>query len=220
MYCPHCDAPRPNDIMRCSICGGELAPLSARKKGRLWPPAVLLAVMLLVGVYVFVITRTPSSQTPWFTVEDGVLFFDQSQYTGGTELEIPATVNGQTVTAIGAQAFQDCDFIEELTLPDTLRTIQYDAFRNCDGLRGVKLPESLTVIEDRAFYGCDELEAIYVPENTHTVQQDAFSGCPRLIHIFYTGTTADWEALYPQTITNHTLIYTVSGPDAERYQIP
>ncbi len=194
MFCPKCNAPRPNDIMRCSVCGSELVPLSQPKKGRLWPPALLLAVMLLVGVAVFLMTRAPSSQTPWFTVEDGVLSFDQARYTGGSVLEIPATVDGQTVTAIGTGAFQDCD---------------------C--LRGIKLPESLTVIEDRAFYNCDKLEAIYVPGNTHTIQQDAFSGCERLIHIFYAGDLKDWQALYPQTITKETQIYTVSGPDAQEY---
>lgn len=216
MYCPKCDMPRPNDVRFCKECGTALI---MPKKGKLWPPMIIMVCMLLIGTIVFVATRTTGPVTPWFTIEDGVLYYDDTLYTGSSVLQIPATVDGQTVEQIGPDSFRDCDTITEVILPDTVHTIQAGAFQDCDALVCVKFPESLVSIEENAFYGCGDLEAIYIPEAVQTIGQDAFSRCISLEHIFFVGDASDWKDLYPQTINAATQIYTVSGPDATGYTV-
>lgn len=219
MYCPQCNMPRPNGVNFCHRCGTPLAT-TAPKKGKLWPPIVFMVVMLVVGSIIFAVTVTPTPQpsdTPWFAIKDGTLSFDPDLYTGGPQLEIPETVNGQTVTALSDECFANCDELETVILPDTLLSIGDQAFMGCDNLHGIKLTEQITSIGSEAFYNCSSLEAIYIPESVESVGIHAFSACLRLEHIFFAGDLTAWMELYPQYISNDTQIYAVSGPDADSY---
>lgn len=212
--------PRPNDTYFCSQCGTQLVPPPPRKKGKLWPPIFFMTLMMAVGIAIFIVTgsdATSPSATPWFSVEDGILYFDNELYTGDGQLEIPATVNGQQVTALSDGCFQDCDVLESVTLPDTLVSIGNRSFQNCDNLRGIKLTENVESIGPEAFYSCSSLEAIYIPESVGSIGINAFSACFQLKHVFFTGDREDWTALYPQYISRDTQIYSVSGPDADSY---
>ena len=219
MYCSNCNMPRPNDPCFCSECGTPLIAPPARKKGKIWPPILFMVVMLTVGSVLFALTKTdtPTSKTPWFTIEDGVLYFNPEKYTGGPTVKIPATVNGETVTTLSAGCFQNCDDLVFVELPDTLTAIGGNAFSNCDKLRGVKLPENVRRIGSRAFANCGSLEAIYVPKAVTAIGTDAFLGCDSLQHIFFVGNHLQWSTLYPDRINSMTEIYTVSGPDAETF---
>lgn len=221
MYCPKCAMPRPNDPTFCSECGSALIAPPKPKKGKLWPPILFLAVMFTVGCVVFALTWSADGDdppaAPWFSIEDGTLYFDPSLYTGSGDLVAPETLNGQKVTALADSCFYDCDVITSVTLPETLTAIGDNAFTDCDGLRGIKLPESVTVIGDDAFYSCGSLEAIYIPGSVRTVGSDAFSHCGQLRHIFFVGDRSDWNQLYPQVLSPETTVYSVSGPDADSF---
>jgi hypothetical protein len=213
--------PRPDDPTFCSECGTALIPLPKPQKGRLWPPVLFMAVMLTVGCIIFAFTWKDNSSAPasapWFSMENGELYFDALTYLGGDVLTIPESVNGQTVTAISDSCFQDCDFLTEVIFPDSVTTIGDNAFEDCDGLQGVKLPESITAIGTYAFYDCDALEAIYIPGSVDTIGGFAISDCDALRHIFFVGNRAKWNEVYPGTLDSKTTIYAVSGPDANSF---
>ncbi|MBQ3215279.1 MAG: leucine-rich repeat protein [Oscillospiraceae bacterium] len=221
MFCPKCNAPRPNDPVFCSECGTTLIAPPKPKKGKLWPPLVFLAVMFTIGCVVFALTYAPKdnapSATPWFSVEDGVLFFDYSLYTGDGNLVVPETVNGEKVTALSDGCFSDCDTLTSVTLPDSLITIGDKAFSDCNKLRGVKLTENVTSIGAKAFYSCAALEAVYVPASVQTIGNDAFGRCTALRNVFFVGDIAGWNALYPQKINPNTRFYRVDGPNSDSY---
>ncbi len=221
MFCPKCDMSRPEDPKFCSECGTALIPLSTIKKGRIWPPLVFMAVMLAVGFGVFFLTwkDAPSvpESTPWFSVEDGTLYFDESIYTGGDVLHIPETVDGQTVTAISERCFIHCDFISAVEFPDTITTIGDSAFENCNALQGVKLPEGVRNLGGYAFYNCDALEAIYIPGSVDFMGPNTIGHCESLQHVFFAGEKDEWELLYPHYLNPQVQIYAVTGPDASDY---
>ena len=221
MYCPKCNAPRPNDPVFCGECGTPLIAPPKPKQGKLWPPLLFLAVMFTIGCVVFALTYTPDniapSADPWFSINDGVLSFDETLYTGDGKLVIPESIDGQTVTALSDDCFQDCDLITSVTLPDSLTSIGKNAFADCDYLRGIKLTESITSIGSGAFADCDSLEAIYIPASVNSIGRDAFSDCDVLRNIFFVGDLVAWKQLYPQYIGADTEIFTVSGPNAESY---
>lgn len=193
-------------------------PVKPAKKGRLLSPLLLLIAMMAIGLAAFFMNpRTveePDPATdpmPWFTVSNGVLYFDETAYDGESELVIPATVNGQTVTAIGKGCFKECRELSTVILPDTVTEIRQQAFSDCTNLRGIFIPEGVTTIEAAAFHNCLALEAIHLPESLETLDRRAFSRCRKLVHVFYAGTYESWTELYSGTLPTEAWIYCEDG---------
>ena len=67
-------------------------------------------------------------------------------------LEIPGQIGGKQVTAIGENAFRGSAALEEVFLPEGLRTIGYKAFADCPSLKEVAFPASLESVEPLAFF--------------------------------------------------------------------
>lgn len=96
-----------------------------------------------------------------------------------TQLNIESSIssNGRnyTVTEIATWAFNKCNTLTEVTLPNTVDEIGYQAFFNCSNLTNVTIPEGVTKIGQAAFYGCSQLTSITIP-STITDMDTAFSG--------------------------------------------
>lgn len=56
-----------------------------------------------------------------------------------------------TVTEIGAGAFQFCDSLKEIRIPNSVNTIDIAAFERCKNLRKVTIPSSVQTIGSGAF---------------------------------------------------------------------
>ena len=56
-----------------------------------------------------------------------------------TAINIPAAIDGNTVTAIGSGAFQDCSHITNITVPATVTSIEGNAFAGCSSLSSLML---------------------------------------------------------------------------------
>lgn len=69
------------------------------------------------------------------------------------------------VVAICADAFKDCQNIQEIVLPRTLVTIGRSAFENCTALKKIKIPTGVQFIDPDAFTNCDSLEFIKIPQS-------------------------------------------------------
>lgn len=193
-------------------------PQSPAKKGRLLPPLLLLLAMMAIGLWVFFAYPQPvedfmpaAGSTPWFTVSNGVLSFDESLYEGDSELVVPSKVNGQTVTVIGKNCFKECRSLTTVILPDTVTEIRQQAFSDCTNLRGIFIPEGVKTIEAAAFHNCLVLEAIHLPKSLQALDSRAFSRCKKLVHIFYAGTYEEWSELYTGVLPADAWIYCENG---------
>lgn len=215
MICPYCASDTPDGSRFCCRCASRLpetaaqdvppaavqapVPAPVKKKGRLWPPILIFAVMFAAGLWLFLTMGSPSAVQdpvmPWFSVKDGTLYFDSSRYTGGSELTVPATVAGQSVTAISDECFYNCSSLTAIHLPDGIESIGSRAFSGCTSLRGILLPDSLTAIGAEAFAGCGDLEAVCIPASVTRVGAGIFEGCGKLVHVFYSGLFASLDAL-------------------------
>ena len=96
---------------------------------------------------------------------------------------IPATYNGQPVTAIGYQAFYDCANLISIVMPESITSIGNSAFSWCMNLTNIEIPNSVTSIGERAFYECTSLTSIVIPESITSIENYAFYGCERLTSI-------------------------------------
>ena len=89
-----------------------------------------------------------------------------------TEYTIP-----NSVTAIGDEAFSNCDSLTSVTIPNSVTTIGRDAFYNCSSLTSVTIGDSVTTIGDLAFNSCSSLTSITIPDSVTTIGNWAFYNC-------------------------------------------
>lgn len=106
-----------------------------------------------------------------------------------TQLTIESSISDKdknyTVTKIATWAFNACNTLTEVTLPNTVDEIGYQAFFKCSNLTEITIPEGVTKIGTNAFYGCSQLTSITIP-STITNMDTAFSGNTALSHVTLT----------------------------------
>ena len=133
--------------------------------------------------YVGILTSNTSSYTT-----QGI-YSSTSYYYG---YYIPDTIREVTITkqtAIPANAFYNCDLIEEINIPTDTTSIGSDAFRNCQSLNKLNgkeigefnIPQSVTAIEKCTFYNCLEATKVTLSNSVTSIGAYAFSGCAAIV---------------------------------------
>lgn len=107
-----------------------------------------------------------------------------------TQLNIESSIsdgNGKsyTVTKIGEWAFNKCNSLTEVTIPNTVIEIDHQAFYYCSNLKKVTIHEGVKTIGQTAFIGCTQLTSITIP-GTVTKMDSAFSGSTALSQVTLT----------------------------------
>jgi len=87
------------------------------------------------------------------------------------------TVIPNSVTSIGAFAFQGCSNLFSINIPNSVTSIGASAFSGCSNLSSISIPSSVTNIEGYAFYGCSSLGAFIVPDQVTTIKGWTFYEC-------------------------------------------
>ena len=79
-----------------------------------------------------------------------------TKYIGAaTQVEIPATIDDLPVTTIKSIAFNNCDKMISINIPDSVTNIESAAFYGCTSLTSIIIPNSVTSIE-RSDIGCQK----------------------------------------------------------------
>lgn len=108
--------------------------------------------------------------------DDGVTY-SITGYTGSaTNITIPSSIDGHSVTSIGLNAFRNTS-ITSVTIPDTVVSIGGFAFYYCTSLVSVVIPDSVTSIGESAFAYCTSLPNITLPDNLNKIENCAFQDC-------------------------------------------
>lgn len=90
------------------------------------------------------------------------------------EVEIPSEIAGKPVLQIAEDAFQFCENLTSVEIPDTVQTIGKNAFWNCHKLQHVTLPKNLTAVGDNCFRSCGLLAELEIPVTLQEIGLDAF----------------------------------------------
>ena len=112
-------------------------------------------------------------QSP-FRIENGVLLGYQPPREEPETVVIP-----EGVTAIGANAFEECDAYQ-IVFPNSLTSIGNEAFLRCYSVVKIILPDSVTFIGESAFSECYSLEAVKLPSGIKEISAYCFDGCYNL----------------------------------------
>lgn len=74
-----------------------------------------------------------------------------------SEIGIPSSYNGEAVTTIGANAFEECNNLTKIYIPDSVTTIESYAFSGCRTLPTITIPSSVETMEHYVFFNCHAL---------------------------------------------------------------
>lgn len=141
----------------------------------------------LAGIYDEVITSGLTAvsieDNQKYETVDGCLF--QKTISGRILLRVPIYTEfyeiPYDISEIGKSVFRGCP-IQEISIPNNVKSIRDEAFINNAELRSVRLNEGLESIGEFAFYGCG-IEEISIPSSVRTIGKNAFSNCNNLASI-------------------------------------
>lgn len=83
---------------------------------------------------------------------------------------------------LGRNSFQACP-IKEISLPESLTSIEVATFILCDTLEKVTIPDSVTAVKRAAFQLCEKLNNVVIPASVTVIEETAFDGCKALTDI-------------------------------------
>ena len=158
----------------------------------------ILSMLLAITI---VFTMLPLNAISSFAVACGDFYYELLEdntveitgYSGSeSEVEIPATLDGYSVSSIRSEAL-DCDTIVNITVSsDNLNFVSKDGvlFNNDMTIllqypvgntrKSYEIPDTVKTIDAYSFYYCDALEEIIIPESVTTIGTEAFYDCTSL----------------------------------------
>ena len=139
------------------------------------------------------------------TYTDSQTYFEYNQLSDGTvaitkyygtdsNVTVPSTIGGKTVTKFGKQAFANCPTLENITLPASLKSAGYDTFIGCANLKNIYVPsDSVKYVSiDGVLYSKNKATlvccpgaktSITMPNTLKTVGGFSLYGCEKLISV-------------------------------------
>ena len=103
-----------------------------------------------------------------------------------TDVHIPSTIDGYTITAIGNRAFSECTAITSINIPKTVKTIGLRAFYGCTGITEITIPSSVTSIGTQIFYKASNLHTVYY-NSTYYSADNPFLNLDHITKIVFGG---------------------------------
>lgn len=100
------------------------------------------------------------TDTSFFEIEEGRLSLKPG-FSTEDEIVVPREVNGEIVTIIAKNAFEDC-LSSTFYLPDSITTVENDAFKNCENLIELYMSDNVMNINDAAFSGCKNFKTLHM----------------------------------------------------------
>jgi len=88
-----------------------------------------------------------------------------------------------SVTDIGRNTFSGCRNLISVIIPDSVAHIGDGAFAWCNKLTCITISDSVTDISNYAFYECKELTSISIPNTVTNIGDGAFYGCENIASI-------------------------------------
>ena len=133
-----------------------------------------------------------------------IAYLSFSGYSKLTSVQIP-----DSVTDIGASAFDKCTALSDMTLPKNLKTLGWLAFAGCSSLKTLTMPASLTEGGGSAFSKCTGLKEVYFEKGSKAVKSMQFLGCTSLEKVVL---PAGLERIDTEAFTGCTSLKSLSIP--------
>ena len=115
--------------------------------------SIVLAALILISVFT-IVPLTANAETSgdysYTALEDGTISIT-GYYGSAAELKIPSELDGKKVTSIGEEAFEFCESLTSVNIPDSVTSIGGYAFYCCTSLTSIIISDSVRSIGKLAF---------------------------------------------------------------------
>lgn len=145
----------------------------------------LLSASKVIAILCWMINLLSAAQFGNFTYTDNGTSITITDYpeTAVGPVVIPASILGKPVTAIGINAFQNCQYLKEVSIPVSITSVRDGAFRYCNSLTSISIPVGLTYIGQGAFAYCPALTSATIPASVTSMGSGVFYSCTTLTAI-------------------------------------
>ena len=149
-----------------------------------------------IGEYAFkdvlnIVYSGTATGSPWGArsvngyVEGYLVYADETKT---TLLACSAATTGEvtlpnSVTSIEQRAFFNCSSLTSITIGNSVTSIGENAFYRCSSLTSITIGNSVTSIGDYAFGGCSSLTSITIGNSVTSIGNYAFSSCSSITSI-------------------------------------
>ncbi len=149
-------------------------------------------------------------------IPDGVLSVGNYAFYGCVYLK--TVTFPDSITSFGGSVLGECSSLISVRLPSHIDNIPYEMFNMCISLPNISIPQGVTSINNRAFRGCESMTSISIPNSVSAIGEDAFFCCTSLTDVYYSGSQAEWNAIFINSddnsyLTNATIHYHSTMPD-------
>lgn len=157
---------------------------------------LLLSISYIGSAQAYSFSATASSgQTLYYNIlSDSTVVVTYPNYSFGSyysgyqkptgNLVIPSSVSysgtAYQVVSVGDNAFNSCNGLMAVTIPNTVSSIGSSACSQCTGLTSLTIGNSVSSIGDNAFMGCSLLSSLTIPNSVTLIGVGSFQGCSGL----------------------------------------
>ncbi|MGM9978879.1 MAG: leucine-rich repeat protein [Clostridium sp.] len=128
-----------------------------------------------------VLKSSSNTEYEYEDTENGIII---TKYIGNeSNIVIPDSIDGKSVTIIGDSAFYDNDELLSVSMGNSIKSIENNAFYDCNGLTSITIPDNVEYIGDYAFQSCDNLKKLVLGKSVKTIGNDAFEYCGNIEEI-------------------------------------
>ncbi|MBQ9513713.1 MAG: leucine-rich repeat domain-containing protein, partial [Clostridia bacterium] len=125
---------------------------------------------------------TNGNNTFYYNVVDNNAIITKT-VTTNTDLTLPTTLGGYTVTNVGNMGVANCKTLTSVVIPANISELCDYAFSGCTGLTTVTIPATCLHVGDYVFNGCTNITTTTIAEGVRYVGNYAFFNCSNLQEI-------------------------------------
>ena len=114
-------------------------------------------------------------------IPESVTFIGASAFNGCNSLDTLWVPN--TVTEIGTSAFAGCDNLQSIHLPEAMETIPSYLLKDCTSLTSINIPSTVTEMGEHSFENCSSLTEVDIPASVTAFGESVFKGCRSLVTV-------------------------------------
>lgn len=135
-----------------------------------------------------------------------------NDYNMNVNIIIPSEIKNKKVNSIGESAFERCQYIDELIIPEGVEIIKSSAFKDSK-YKCIVLPKSLNRIERDAFYKSTVsgiIDYVIIPENLNYIGSEVFNYTAKCIFVTESeNTTKHWDSKWHTWVGEPKVYYDV-----------
>ncbi len=116
-------------------------------------------------------------------VQNGNYQYFRTRYRMDFKARKTITGTDYTTTIIGKNLFANSSSVKTITIPNTVKTVEYGAFSGMHGHKELIFPEGVETIENAVCFHSSMLEKVVLPSTLKYIGGQAFEQCPKIQEI-------------------------------------